>query len=193
MGWCGGKSIHVGYVDRIEAARFSERYPGVFAVAEFYSLYLSTSEFIDIRFFLSVPEKTLPQPSSRVDKLLEFVKGELLVLSFVAKADGKLGRFESDILNRYAAERASDFQIPLVDDDVSDIRKWLKEQSPQSDEIAAVIDRIADSGILLPNELWELTELVVSIDGKISKLEKAVAFEIAHYIKQSFGFDPLNS
>ncbi len=26
LGWCGSKSFHVGYVDRIEAARFSERY-----------------------------------------------------------------------------------------------------------------------------------------------------------------------
>ena len=193
LGWCGSKSFHVGYVDRLEAARFSERYPGVFVAADFYSLYLSASEFIDIRFFLSVPEMTLPQPSSRIHRLLEFVKDELLVLTFVARADGKLGRFENDILNRYATERANDFQIPLVDEDVSDIKKWLKLQSPQPDEIAAVVDRIADSGTLSPNELWELIELVVSIDGKISKVEKAVALEIAQYIKQSFGFDPLSA
>lgn len=193
LGWCGSKSFHVGYVDRIEAARFSERFPRVFVTADFYSLYLSASEFIDIRFFLSVPEMTIPQPSSRIHRLLEFVKDELLVLTFVARADGKLGRFENDILNRYAAERANDFQIPLVDEDVPDIKKWLKLQSPQPDEIAAVIDRIADSGILSPNELWELIELVVSIDGKISKVEKAVALEIAQYIKQSFGFDPLSA
>jgi uncharacterized tellurite resistance protein B-like protein len=192
LGWCGSKTIHIGYVDRLEAARFSERYPGIFAAADFYSIYLSASQYIDIRFFLCVPEKILPQPSSRVHKLFEFVKDELLVLLFVAKADGKLGRFENDILNRYAAERANDFQIPLVDEDVSDIRKWLKEQSPQSDEISAVIDRIADSNILSAGELWELIELVVSIDGKISKSEKAVALEIAQYIKNSFGFDPMN-
>lgn len=192
MGWCGGKNILLGYVDRVEAAKISERYPNVFIAAEFYSIYQSANDYLDIRFFLAVPKGTNARASVRVRKLFEHIKDELIVLDYVARADGHYNKLNGDILNRFAAERAKDLKISLVDDDVTDIKKWLKIQSPNSEDVAAAIDRIADVGRLAPNELWDLVEIIAQADGKITKKEKLLEEEIAKYIQNSFGIQSEN-
>ncbi len=48
IGWGGGVSRQVGYVDAIEAARAAERFPGIHLAAECYSVYLGGGGFIDI-------------------------------------------------------------------------------------------------------------------------------------------------
>jgi hypothetical protein len=192
IGWCGGKSIHVGYVDRVEAARHSERFPNVFLAAEFYSLYQSASNFVDIRFFLSIPYGTTPKSSGRVQTLLECVKDELVVLVYLAAADGKRGRFENDILNKYVEVRANDYSVPLLEEDVVDIKNWLKSQNPTLEEMASSVDKLSDSNRLPASELWEMAEIIVGIDGKISKHEMRAAIELSEQMKLSFNFDPLS-
>lgn len=185
IGWGGGVSRHVGYVEALEAARAAERYPGVHLAADLYSLYLGSGGFMDIRYFLSVPPDAKPVASGRVRSLLEHTQDELLVLAFAARADNKLGRLEADILQKYAEERARDFAISLVDEDVQDLKRWCKQQSPTSEEVEAAIHRLADEEHFSPGELWELIEIVLGIDGKISKKEHAAASELAGYIKEA--------
>ncbi len=189
VGWCSSKSIHLGYVDRVEAAKFSERYPNTFAAAEFYSIYQSANNFLDIRFFLAVPQGTVAKSSNRVRKLFELVKDELIVLEYIARADGRYSRLSGELLNRYVAERAIDLKVTLVDEDVLDIKKWLKLQSPNSEDVSAAVDRIADIGFMNPEEISDLVEIFVQLDGKITKKELKVAEEIAFYVKNSFGID----
>jgi hypothetical protein len=190
MGWCGNKTIHIGYVDRVEASRQSERYPGARLAAEFYSLYLSASDFIDVRFFLCVPDGTTAKPSSRVSRLFDLVQDELIVLIYMSIIDGKRGRFENDLLKTYATARSQDFSVPLFEEDLVDIKKWIKQQSPSLDDMLMAVDKIADSQTLSPKELWDLAELIVSIDGKISKSELGAAHALAEQMKRSFGYDP---
>ena len=185
IGWGGGSSRQIGYVDAVEAARAAARYPGVHLGAELYSLYLGGGGFVDIRFFLSAPAGTAPIASGRVRSLLERTKDELLVLTYAARADNKVGRLESQILNNYAAERARDLRVSLVDEDVADIKRWCKEQAPTSEEVEAAIHRLSDEERFSPAELWELIEIVLGIDGKISKTERAVADELAAYIREA--------
>jgi len=109
VGWCRGVAYHVGYVEAIEAARAAERFPDSSLAAEFYSLYQGRTGFIDIRFFLSVPQGTPFVSSDRVRSLLEATRDELMVLAYAARADDKLGRLEHDILHRYAQERAKGY------------------------------------------------------------------------------------
>lgn len=185
VGWGAGVSRHVGYVDALEAARSNERFPGAHLAAEFYSVYIGRGGFIDIRFFLSVPPEAVPAASGRVRSLLEQTQDELLVLTYAARADNKVGRLESQILNNYAQERAHDLKISLVDDDVADIKRWCKKQAPESDEVEAAIHRLADQDGFSPSELWELIEIVLGIDGKISTSERKVADELASYISEA--------
>ncbi|MFM8747766.1 MAG: hypothetical protein ACKOED_14040 [Aestuariivirga sp.] len=185
VGWGASNSHHVGYVEAMEAARAAERYPRVPLAAEFYSVYVGARGFIDIRFFLSAPAECQPTSSGRVRGLLEYTRDELLVLSYAARADNKLGRLEADILNRYAFERARDFGVSLVDEDVSDLKRWCREQAPTSDEVEASIHRLADEPSFSAAELWDLIEVVMGIDGKISKKEKAAADELAAYIREA--------
>jgi hypothetical protein len=190
MGWSGNKTIHLGYVDRVEASRQSERYPGARLAAEFYSLYLSSSDFIDVRFFLCVPGGTVAKPSGRVSRLFDIVQDELIVLIYMSIVDGKRGRFENDLLKTYATARSQDFSVPLFEGDLTDIKKWIRQQSPSLDDMLMAVDKIADAQTLAPKELWELVELVVSIDGKISKSELAATHALAEQMKRSFGYNP---
>ena len=185
IGWAAGVNRHVGYVDSIEAARAAARFPKTHLAAEFYSTYLGGGGFIDIRFFLAVPVDAVPLASGRVRSLLERTRDELLVLSYAARADNKLGRLESQVLNNYAAERARDYNVSLVDEAVADIKRWCKEQAPSSDEVQVAIHRLADEDDFSPAELWELIEIVLGIDGKISKAERTVADELAAYIREA--------
>ena len=184
IGWGANTRNHIGYVEAIEAADANQRFPGVQLAAEFYSVYIGTDGFIDIRYFLSAPATASPVLGGRVRSLLDHTRDELLVLSYAARADNKLGRLETDILNRYAYERARDFGIQLVDEDVPDIKRWCRDQTPSSEEVQAAIHRMADDPSFSAAELWELIEVVLGIDGKISKKEKAVATELAFYIRQ---------
>jgi hypothetical protein len=185
IGWGGGVSRHFGYVEAIEAARFAERYPGINLTAELYSVYLGGGSFVDIRYFIAVPAGARPVASGRIRSLLEYTRDELLVLCYAARADNKLGRLESEILNAYAAERARDHQISLVDEDVADIKRWCKEQAPDAHEVEAAIHRLADDENFSAAGLWELIEIVVGIDGKISKVEQAVAAQLASYLREA--------
>lgn len=191
IGWCRGKTFHTGYVEADEAARTAERYPGAPVAAEFYSLYQGTTGFIDIQYFLAVAAGAKPTASSNVRRLLEITRDELSVLAYAARADDKLGRLEHDILNRYAQERANDLRVSLRDEDIKDMKRWCKEQAPTPDEIEAAIDRLSDRPDISVASLWELIEIVLTIDGKISKSEKAVAWELANHIERSFGTNPL--
>lgn len=185
MGWGGGVSRHIGYVESLESHRSAERYPGCYLAAELYSVYLGGGGFVDVRYFLTVPEDARPVASDRVRGLLERTQDELLVLCYAARADNKLGRLESQILNSYAAVRANDFQIPLVDEDVADLKRWCKEQTPDAQEVEAAIHRLADGEKFSAAELWDLIEIVMGIDGKISKVEKAVAAQLAEFIREA--------
>lgn len=84
-----------------------------------------------------------------------------------------------------------DMRITLVDEDLTDMKKWCKEQTPSGEEIEAAINRLADDPNCSSANLWELIEIVITIDGKISKVEKTIALELAGYIEQSFGVNPL--
>jgi hypothetical protein len=190
VGWCSSKSIHLGYVDRVEAAKMSERYPTAFLAAEFYSLYQSANDFLDVRFFIAAPKGTVAKSSTRVQTLFDYIKDELIVLEYIARADGRYGRLSGDLLNLYTSERAVDLKVTLVDDDVLDIKKWLKSQTPNVEDVAAAVDRIADIGRLSPKELWELVEIFAQLDGKITKKETRAAQEIAQLINNSFGSSP---
>lgn len=185
VGWGRGVSRHIGYVEAPEASRVAVRHPGAMLAAEFYSLYLSAGGYIDIRYFLSAPADCKAVASERVRTLLELTRDELTILCYAARADNKLGRLEADILSRYCHERARDWRISLVDQDVSDIKRWCKEHMPTAEDARAAIHHLADTPEFSPVELWELIEVVLGIDGKLSKTEIAVAKQIASFIKEA--------
>jgi hypothetical protein len=193
IGWGASKSHHVGYVESIEAARAAERFPDVMLAAEFYSLYISAKDFIDIRYFLCAPADSNPIASDRLRSLLDYTRDELLVLSYAARADSKLGRLEADIIQRYAVERARDFHVSLVDQDVSDLKRWCREQAPSADEVEAAIHRLVDEPGFSAEALWELIEIVLGIDGKFSKTEMAVATELANFIREAMAATTANN
>ena len=100
------------------------------------------------------------------------------------------GRLEQDILQGYARERAKDFGIELIEEDVSDMKRWCKEQSPTTEEVEAAIHRHADSKDFSAHGLWELIEIVLTIDRKVSKEEKAIARELGGFIRDASGVMP---
>lgn len=184
-GFLGGdkrKSQHIGYVDAMEARRASERFPGTSLAAEFYSLYEGRDGYLDVRFFLCVPEDAV---GLGTESLLDRIREELLVLIYAARADNKLGRFEHDILTRFAEERAKDLSLPLDEQDIRDIRAWCRDQAPTGSEVDAAIDLLAERNIAGLSGLWEMVEIVITIDKKIAKAEREVAKEIASYIDKA--------
>ena len=200
MGWGEGRSaifgrkiplnLHIGYVDADTSGHIAKRIPDVALAAEFYSLYEGRLGYIDIGFFLSVPVG-LAGNTVRSRKLIEAISDELIVLIYASKSDNKLGRFEHDILSKYAELRAQDLRISLDGDEVAELRRWCKAQDPGSEEAEAAIMRLAERPQADAEGLWEMIEIVLTIDGKITMGEKAAAAELAGYIDQAFGRRPL--
>jgi hypothetical protein len=62
--------------------------------------------------------------------------------------------------------------------------------SPALPREAAVV-RLAERPPADPEGQWEMIEIILTIDGKITKSEKATALELAGYIEQAFGRNPL--
>lgn len=200
LGWGEGRStflsrktrlsFHVGYVDAYTSGRIAEKFPDVPLAAEFYSLYEGPGGYIDISFFVVAPTH-LAAVSARSKRLIEAISDELTVLIYTAKSDNKLGRLEHDILGRYAELRAHDLGMLFDDDEYKDIRRWCKAQDPGSEEVEAAILRLAERPQADPEGLWEMIEIILTVDGKVTKSEKAAAVELARYIEQSFGNSPL--
>lgn len=202
IGWGSGRSaflgrknslnLHVGYVDAETSGRIAEKFPDVPLAAEFYSLYEGRLGYIDICFFLVAPAD-MAAVSARSRRLVEAISDELLVLIYAAKADNKLGRFEHDILGRYAELRAQDLDMSLDRQEITEMRRWCKAQVPGSEEAEAAIVRLSERPQADPEGLWEMIEIVLTVDGKVTKTEKAAAKELAEYIEQAFGSNPLHA
>lgn len=202
IGWGNGRStflgrkvplnLHVGYVDADTSGRIAEKYPDVPLAAEFYSLYEGRMGYIDICFFLVAP-KEMAAASARSRKLIEAISDELIVLIYAAKADNKLGRFEQDILGRYAELRAQDLNISLDRQEIADMRRWCKAQDPGSEEAETAILRLGERPQADLEGLWEMIEIILTVDGKVTKTEKAAAVELAGYIEQVCGRNPLHA
>jgi len=175
----------VGYVDADTSGHIAEKFPDVPLTAEFYSLYEGRLGYVDICFFLAAPAELAFSVGSR--SLIEAISDELIVLIYAAKADGKLGRFEHDILGRYAELRAQDLGMPLDDEEIIEMRRWCKAQNPESEEVEAAILRLAERPQADVVGLWEMIEITLTIDGKVTKTEKAAATELAGFINQAFG------
>ncbi len=71
------------------------------------------------------------------------------------------------------------------------MRRWCKAQHPGGEEAEAAIIRLAERPQADPEGLWEMIEIIFTIDGKVTKSEKAAAVELAGYIEQAFGRNPL--
>jgi hypothetical protein len=202
LGWGHGRStflgrkipisLHVGYVDAETSGHVAEKFPEMPLAAEFYSLYEGRGGFIDICFFLVGPKDSAAS-SARSRRLIEAISDELIILIYAAKSDDKLGRFEHDILGRYAELRAQDLRITLDRREVAEMRRWCKAQNPNSEEAEAAIARLAERPQADPDGLWEMIDIVLTIDGKFTKTEKAAALELAGYIEQAFGRNPLRA
>lgn len=177
--------LHVGYVDRDTSGHIAEKFPDVPLTAEFYSLYEGRLGYIDICFFLSAPAELAFSVGSR--SLVEAISDELIILIYAAKADGKLGRFEHDILGRYAEHRAQDLGMRLDEEEITEMRRWCKSQNPEGEDAEAAILRLAERPQADVAGLWEMIEITLTIDGKITKTEKAAAAELATFINQAFG------
>lgn len=200
MGWGEGRSaifgrkirlnLHIGYVDADTSGNIAERVPDAPLAAEFYSLYEGRGGYVDIGFFLSVPAG-LAGNTLRSRKLIEAISDELIVLIYAAKSDNKLGRFEHDILSKYAELRAQDLRISLDDDEIAEMRRWCKAQDPGGEDAEAAIMRLAERPQADAEGLWEMIEIILTIDGKVTKGEKAAAAELAGYIEQAFWRKPL--
>jgi|GEM_PF-7022013 len=200
IGWGSGRSaflgrkvpinLHIGYVDADTSGRIAEKFPDVPLAAEFYSLYEGRLGYIDICFFLVAPAD-MAAASARSRRLIEAISDELIILIYAAKADNKLGRFEHEILSRYAELRAQDLRMSLDRQEIAEMRRWCKAQAPGGDDAEAAILRLAERPQADLEGLWEMIEIVLTIDGKITKTEKAAALELAGYIEQAFGENPL--
>lgn len=200
IGWGQGRSaifgrriplsLHIGYVDADTSGNIAARVPDVPLAAEFYSLYEGRGGFIDVGFFLSVPVG-LAGNTVRSRRLIEAISDELIVLIYAAKSDNKLGRFEHDILSKYAELRAQDLRISLDDKEIAEMRRWCKAQDPGSEDAEAAIMRLAERPQADAEGLWEMIEIVLTIDGKVTKGEKAAAMELAGYVGQAFGWRPM--
>lgn len=200
IGWYEGKStflgrrvpinLHVGYVDADTSGRTAEKFPDVPLAAEFYSLYKGRLGYIDISFFLVGP-KDAAATSARSRGLIEAISDELVILIYAAKSDNKLGRFEHDILGKYAELRAQDLRMSLDRDEIAEMRRWCKAQEPGSEDVEAAMFRLAERPQADSEGLWEMIEIVLTIDGKVTKGEKAAALELTGYIEQAFGWNPL--
>jgi len=202
IGWGHGRStflgrkvpisLHVGYVDADTSGQVAKKFPDVPLAAEFYSLYEGRQGYIDICFFLVAPAD-LSVVSARSRRLVEAISDELIVLIYAAKADDKLGRFEHDILSRYAELRAQDLGMSMDDEEMVEMRRWCKMQAPGSEDAEAAILRLAERPQADREGLWEMIEIILAVDGKITKTEKAAAVELAGYIEQAFGWHPLQA
>lgn len=181
--------LHVGYVDADTSGRIAEKFPDVPLAAEFYSLYEGMLGYIDICFFLVAPAELATSARSR--SLIEAISDELIVLIYAAKSDGKLGRFEHDILGRYAELRAQDLGMSLDGEEIAHMRRWCKAQNPESEDAEAAILRLAERPQADVAGLWEMIEITLTVDGKVTKTERAASIELAGYIKQAFGRDCL--
>ncbi|MGE0006419.1 MAG: hypothetical protein AB7S92_12590 [Parvibaculaceae bacterium] len=182
--------LHVGYVDADTSGRVAERFPNAPLAAEFYSLYEGRLGYIDIGFFLVAPAD-LSIVSTRPRRLIESISDELIVLIYAAKADDKLGRFEHSILSRYAELRAQDLGMSMDDEEMVEMRRWCKMQAPDREAVEAAILRLAERPQADAEGLWEMIEIILTVDGKVTKTEKAAAVELAEYIEQAFGRNPL--
>ena len=92
---------------------------------------------------------------------------------------------------KYAELRAQDLRIALDHQEITEMRRWCKAQDPGSEDAEAAIMRLAERPEADAEGLWEMIEIVLTIDGKVTKGEKAAAAELAGYIGQAFGWKPL--
>jgi hypothetical protein len=185
-------TFELGYLDADTSGRIAEKYPHLPLAAEFYSLYQGRLGFIDICFILSAPREA-SFTSARSIRLIEAISDELLVLIYASKADTKLGRFEHEILGKYAKLRAEDLRLSLDDEEVTQMRRWCKNQDPGIDEVEAAIQRLAERPATDPHGLWEMIEIILTIDRKITSEERRVANELAKQIKLAFQITDLNT
>lgn len=87
--------------------------------------------------------------------------------------------------------------MSLDQDEIAEMRRWCKAQDPGSEDAEAAIMRLAERPQADAEGLWEMIEIVLTIDGKVTKGEKAAAAELAGYISQAFeagerlGINPL--
>ncbi|QIG49088.1 hypothetical protein G5V57_15990 [Nordella sp. HKS 07] len=183
-------NLHLGYLDADTSGRLAEKFPDIPLAVEFYSLYEGRLGYIDICFFLAAPP-ALSAVSARSRRLIESISDELLILVYASRADGRMGRFEHDVLGKYAELRAQDLDMPLDQEEIAEMRRWCKSQSPESEDAEAAIDRLSERPEADPNGLWEMIEIVLTVDGKVTKTEKAAAIELAKFMEQSFGRNPL--
>lgn len=186
LGICAGYKIHVGYVDRYEAARLATHYPEALLVAEFYSLFLSQTEFIEIRFFVNVSKSVVALPGDHAKRLIDRLRDELLILNFIVMADNKRSKNERELLRKYILARAHDLQFQVFEDDLDETLIWLKARPRDQHEIATAIERVIDDGRLSISDLSDLLEIFVNVDGKISvKSRDAMEFltaQIHHHV-----------
>lgn len=185
IGRCATTELHIGYVDRVEAAELEAHFPNAQLAAEFYSLYRSQNDYIDIRFYVNVPRTTIALPGHRATKLLHLIADELAIMNFVVMADHRRSRAETDLLNKYILARAEDLKFDIFEEDVSEILSWLKTLANSEEEVALAVERVVDGKKLSVGELSDLLEIFVGVDGKVTSSEKKALEFLSLQLNQS--------
>lgn len=147
--------------------------------ADFFKPYISP-----VQLRSSGPDRS--RPFGKALKIIDMIGDDLKILAFIAEADGSFGNREADVLTKYAMYRAAEAGLELNKSDSVDLRKWMKMQNPDELTIRSSIRRIASRRTMTFDDLWDLANIVVEVDGKIKKSEQAALNELRSTLESEF-------
>jgi tellurite resistance protein len=121
-----------------------------------------------------------------ISAIIHVIGNELRVLIAVAEADGKFGLKERKLLLKYAAERSMDLNIQMGEVERSILNRWMQLQRPDETIVRECIHRMASRNTISFEELWEVAEIIASIDGEVTEDERDMLIRVRTAIHEEY-------
>lgn len=119
-------------------------------------------------------------------KAVEAFGDMIRVLVFLAEFDRKLVKREVDAIMSYLTYQCRQIGLDLTKAEVTDLRRWIKMLRPDTLDFKAALSRVARHRKHTSDDVWELAEIVLGADGKISPMDKEAVLLLKSAIGEVF-------
>lgn len=123
------------------------------------------------------PQRQTHQAST-IKSIVTEIGAELRLLAMVAKADGRLGAKERDLIERFAELRAQDTGLEPDEGEAAHAVRWARRHIPSGFDAARMIGRLAVDRPDALQAMWEVCELVAEVDGNVKEEEAAAVVRL---------------
>ena len=113
------------------------------------------------------------------------LRDELRLLVLVAAADGTFKKVEREIIEKYATLRLEDMKLQLSGDTAKSLVSTARRLPPSDGEIQSLVKFLREWAPDSIDAVWQMSEIIAGIDGKIDEAEFRVVHEIREAIRQT--------